>query len=147
MPNRIQYSSLENPLSDREAWQATIYRVGSQPEGPLCVPDALNNREGPQARDPPKCLNGQSYEERLAKEAFRSTATTGQKNDSDRAITPTVEAVHIPAHLAPPGSPQAKQLCHLHAQLSLGQSCHRQKKVLHLCTQGHFCHVQLFATL
>ena len=26
-----------------------------------------------------------------------------------------------------PGSPQAKQLSHPHAQLSLGQSCHRQK--------------------
>ena len=27
----------------------------------------------------------------------------------------------------PSGSPQAKQLCHLHIQFSLGQSCHRQK--------------------
>ena len=40
------------------------------------------------------------------------------------------EAVCVPPHLVPPGSPQAKQLCHLHAQLSLGQSCHRQKKIL-----------------
>ena len=31
-------------------------------------------------------------------------------------------------HLVPPGSPKAKQLLHLHAQASLGQSCHRQKK-------------------
>ena len=45
-----------------------------------------------------------------------------------RAITPAVEAVCVPAHLVPPGSLQAKQLCHLHAQPSLGQSCHRQKK-------------------
>ena len=29
-----------------------------------------NNREGPQAKEPSKCLNGQSYGERLAKEAF-----------------------------------------------------------------------------
>ena len=42
-----------------------IYRVG-----PLYVPNALNNREGPQAREPSKCPNGQSYRERLAKEAF-----------------------------------------------------------------------------
>ena len=48
--------------------------------------------------------------------------------DSDRAITPGVEAVCVPAHFAPPGSTQAKQLHHLHAQLSLGQSCHRQNK-------------------
>ena len=33
------------------------YRVGPQPGGPLYVPDAPNNREGPQARDPSKCLN------------------------------------------------------------------------------------------
>ena len=44
------------------------------------MPDALNygvgplnlrnNREGPQAREPSKCLNVWSYGERLAKEAF-----------------------------------------------------------------------------
>ena len=39
-----------------------------------------------------------------------------------------VEAVRVPAHLVPPWSPKAKWLHHLHAQLSLGQSCHRQKK-------------------
>ena len=50
----------------------------------------------------------------------------GSNKDSDRAVTPAMEAVQ--AHLALPGSPQAKQLHHLHAQLSLGQSCHRQKK-------------------
>ena len=47
---------------------------------------------------------------------------------TDWAITPAVEAVRVPAHLVPPGSPQAKQLCHLHVQPSLGQSCHRGKK-------------------
>ena len=50
------------------------YRVGLQPAGttrvPLYVPDELNNGEGPQAREPSKCLNGQNYGERLAKEAF-----------------------------------------------------------------------------
>ena len=45
-----------------------------------------------------------------------------------RAITPVVEAVCVPAYLALPGSLQANQLYHLHAQLSLGQNCHRQKK-------------------
>ena len=38
--------------------------------GVLYVPDVLNNREGPQARESSKCLNGQSYRERLAKETF-----------------------------------------------------------------------------
>ena len=40
-----------------------------------------------------------------------------------------MEAVCVPAHLAPSESLQAKQLCHLHTQLSLGQSCHRQKNL------------------
>ena len=61
-----------------------------------------------------------------------------QKKNSDRAITLTAGAVHVPAHLVPREFPQAKLLCHLHAQPSLGQSYHRQKKVLRLCTQGHF---------
>ena len=52
------------------------------------------------------------------------------KKDSDRAITPVAEAVRVLAHLALPGYPQVKQLRHFRAQLSLGQSCHRQKKSL-----------------
>ena len=47
---------------------------------------------------------------------------------TDRAITPATEAVCVPEHLVLPGSLQAKQLHHLHTQLSLGQRCHRQKK-------------------
>ena len=39
-----------------------------------------------------------------------------------------MEAVCVPAHLMPLGSLKANQLCHLHAQPSLGQSYHRQKK-------------------
>ena len=42
---------------------------------------------------------------------------------------------------------QAKQLGHLHIQLSLGQSFHGQKKVLCLCMQGRFSSVRLFVTL
>ena len=40
-----------------------------------------------------------------------------------------VEAVLIAAHLAPPGSLQAKQLHHLHAQPSLIQSCYSRQKM------------------
>ena len=36
----------------------------------LYVPDVPNNRKGPHAREPSKYLNGWSYRERLAKEAF-----------------------------------------------------------------------------
>ena len=97
-----------------------IYRVGLQSGGPLYVPDVPNNKEGPQAREPSKCLNGQGNRERLVKEAFWSPASRGSEKDSDRAITPGAEAVHVPAHLAPLGFPQARQVCHLYAQLSLG---------------------------
>ena len=93
-----------------------IYRVGPQPRGPLYVPDTP--KKGPQAREPSKCLNGQSYGESLTKEASWSPATGGWKKDSDRAITPAVEAVHVPAHLALPVTLQARQLHHLHTQLT-----------------------------
>ena len=61
------------------AW-CKIHRAGPHP-GPLYVPDAPNNREGPQAREPSKCLKGHSYGERLAKDVFRSPATKGLKKD------------------------------------------------------------------
>ena len=56
------------------------------------------------------------------------------KKDSCRAITPAMEAVCVPAHLALPGSPQAKQLCHLQTQFSLGQSCRREKSLVSMHT-------------
>ena len=93
------------------------------------MPDTPNNREGPWEREPTKCLNGQSSGERLAKQGFWSPATRGSERDSDRTMTPMVEEVHLPAHLAPPGSPEAKQLHLLHAQPSLGQSGHRPKSI------------------
>ena len=40
------------------------------------------------------------------------------------------EAVRVPAHLAPPGSPQAKQLRHLHAQSLPGAELPQAKKSL-----------------
>ena len=73
-----------------------IYRVGLQPEGPLYLPDAPNNREGPQAREPSKCLKGRSYGERRAKEASLELQDAQKK--TDRAITPVEEAIHVPAH-------------------------------------------------
>jgi len=49
---------------------ALISRVGPQLGGPFLFLKHLYNREGPQVREPSKFLNGQSYGERLAKEAF-----------------------------------------------------------------------------
>ena len=55
------------------------------------------------------------------------------EKDSDGAITPAVEEVSVPGHLVPPGPMQAKKLCHIHNQLLLGQSCHRQKGLAPMC--------------
>ena len=57
---------------------------------------------------------------------------------TDRAITPAVEAVCVPEHVASPGSLQAKQVHHFHAQLSLGHSCYRKKKKksMFMCTES-----------
>ena len=55
------------------------------------------------------------------------------KKDTDSAIIPAAEAVHSPAHLALAGSPQAKQLHHLHAQLSLGRAPKGNKSLESIC--------------
>ena len=81
------------------------------------MPDEWNNREGPQAREPFKCLNGQSYRKTGQRSLLINSYKRLEKKDSEKAITPAVEAVHVPAHLVPPESLQAKQLCHHHAQL------------------------------
>ena len=61
-------------LNNREAGPSNMICTELQsrtpPRVPLYVPDMLNNREGPQAKEPSKCLNGQNYRESLAKEAL-----------------------------------------------------------------------------
>ena len=91
--------------------------------------DVPNNREGPQAKEPSKCLNGQSYRERLAKEAFWSPATRGWKKHwsghnscSGSSLcpctlgttrVPTSQADVPPSHSTLTGAeqPQAKKSC------------------------------------
>ena len=106
---------------------ALIYRVRAQSGGTLYVPDMPNNREGPKAREPSQCLNRWSYGERLAKEAFWSPATRGLEKDW-QGHNSCGGGNPCSWTLGPARSPQLKQLCHLHAQLLLGQSCHRKKK-------------------
>ena len=64
----------------------------------------------------------------MAIEAFRSPARKGSIKGSDRAITPSAEAAHVPAHLAPPGSQQAKKLHDLPTQLPWGRAATGKKK-------------------
>ena len=115
-----------------------IYRVGPQPGGPLYVPDASNYREGPQAREPSKCLNQQSYGERLAKETFWSPAIGGSKRDPDRAITPVVEAVCVPAHLTLPGFPQAGSCATFTLNSHWGRAATGKKSLASVHTGSHW---------
>ena len=59
----------------------SIYRVA---RGPLYVPEAPNNREGSQAREPSKCLNGWHYE----KTDQRGLLITSNKKFKKRLIGP-----------------------------------------------------------
>ena len=98
----------------------------------MCLTCGTTEKD-PKQGSPLSASNRRSYGERQGKDVFRSPATRGSKKDSDRVTGPAGEAVQVPAHLALPGSPQAKQLCHLHTQLSMGQSCHREN-ILSMCT-------------
>ena len=92
------------------------------------MPDALNNREGPQAREP-SAWTGRAMEiDRLKRPSDRQLQETQTKTLIEPTI-PALEAVCVPARLASPGSPQVKQMHHLRSQLSLWQSCHRQKSL------------------
>ena len=109
------------------------------------MPDTPNNREELRAREPSKYLNRRSYGERPAKEASDHSKKLEKK--TDRAKASIVEAVHVPVHLAPPESLQTKQAMPPSCSTLTEAEQLQAKKVLHLGTQGHFGHVQLFATL
>ena len=109
------------------------YRVGPQPGWPLYVLEHQTTEKDPRQESTLSAWTGRATEKDWPKRPSDHQLQEARKKDSDRAITPTAEAVHVPAHLVPPGSPQAKQLHHLHAQLSLGQICHRQKKFVSMC--------------
>ena len=136
-PTHDSIRSWTTEAGPSNAW-GTELQSRTAPRALLYVTDMQIYRAGPwpaeQQGRTTKCLNGWSYGERLAKGAFWSLATRSLKKDPDRAITPAPEAVHVPAHLAPPGSSQAKKPCHLHTQLSLGESCYRCKVFVYACS-------------
>ena len=129
MPDALNYTVGPHPGCPFKCLPCQIYRVGPQPGGPLYVPDMSNNREGPQAREPSKhSIAGGAMEKDRPKRPSHHQLQEAQEK-TDRAIPLAAEAVCVPAHLALPGSPQAKQPCHIHTQFSRGQRCHRQKKI------------------
>ena len=87
----------------------------------------------PRQGNPLNARTGGSTEKDWPERSSNPQLQEARKKDSDRVITPATEPVCVPAHSSPPGSPQAKKQHHLHAQLSLGKSCHRQKKKKKSC--------------
>ena len=114
------------------------------------MPDALNYRVGPHPGCPFMCLLCLTAEKDPRQGSLLS-AWMGRASGkdwsrrpfdcqlqeipikTDRAITSASEEVSVPGHLVPRGSLQAKQLCHLHTQLSLEQNCHRGKSLASMC--------------
>ena len=134
---------------------------------PLPVTDALIHRVGPhpgapfsdrcphlQSRAPGKGALCVAEEVQLqAKPVQRGLLIASCKRsekDTDRSVTPGWR-YSMSWHTAPPGSPQAKQLSHLQAQLLLGPRCHSQHTYIYIylvsVRQGRFRRVQVFVGL
>ena len=85
-----------------------IYRLGPRPGGPLYVPDVLNNREGPQAREPPKCLNKAELQRKTGQRGLLIASYKRLEKDTDRTITPAAEAVTCPCTLGATRVPESQ---------------------------------------
>ena len=118
MPEALNYRTGPQPggpsmwSAEQQRGTPLNYRVGPQPGGPsmclICRTTGRDSRQG----SPLNAWMGGAMEEDWP-EAFWPPGTRGSKKESGRVISPASEAVCVPARLAPPGSPQAKQLCHL----------------------------------
>ena len=104
------------------------------------MPEAPRNRERPQLGGCINALMGQASEKDQRDPLIASCQRLGKDSNRIRALI--TEAVGVPERLVPPEFPWCKQLCHIHAQSSLGQSCQKleRKKVKSLSS------FQLFAT-
>ena len=107
--------------------EAPKYRADSSQAGPSMCLMPWTTEKDPRQWSHLSVWMGGATEKDWPKRPSDPKLQEAWKTDSYRAITPVVEAVHAPAHLALPGSLKAKQLRHLHAQFLLGQNCHRQK--------------------
>ena len=124
---RVGPTSQGAPLS---AWCADLQsRTPAGGGGPLCA-DARSTEKEPRQGSPLSAWWVELWRKTSQKGLLTPSYKTLQKKEAlCWGMTPAAEAVRVPALLMPPGSPQAKQLHHLHTQPSLGQSCHRPKKM------------------
>ena len=123
---------------------ALKHRVGPQPGGPLYVPDTRNNREGPQAREPPSAAMGGAEEKDWPKRPSDRQLQEAQKKGSDRVLTPAVEA-SVSLHTWRRQGPHKPSSCATFTLNPHGGRAAPGKKVLRLCmtlyVQGHFSSV------
>jgi len=137
----IHHHSLSPPtrqqrqLKNREAGPSNAWLTELQSRTPPSVGSSMcltcqTTEKSPRQGSPLSAWMGRAMEKHWPKRP--SDRQLLEK--TDRAITPVAEEVYSPAHLALPGSPQAKLLHHLHTQLSLGQCCHRQKRLMSMHT-------------
>ena len=78
-PDTLNYRLGPHPGAPFSAWCAQL-QSGTLIRQPLCVPEAQINREGPQARDPSKCLNGLSYGDWLKRPSDRQLQEPWKKD-------------------------------------------------------------------
>ena len=119
---------------------------GSRGRGGFCVLSHGTMEKDPREESPLSVWIGRSTQKDWSKRSSDRQLPEVQKKDSNRSITPEMEAVHVPAYLAPPGSQQPKS-CATFVVNPYGQNCHWWRKILRLCVEGCFGHVQLFATM
>ena len=122
---------------------------------PLPVTDALIHRVGPHPGAPfsDRCLHLQSrapgkgalcvveevqLQAKPVQRGLLIASCKRSEKDTDRSVTPGWR-YSMAWHTAPPGSPHAKQLSHLQAQLLLGPRCHSQHTYIYIscvCASG-----------
>ena len=93
------------------------------------MPDVLNNKEGPQQRSPPSASTGGAMEKDWSNKLFDHQLQEAWKK-TDRAITPAVEAVCIPAQLAPLSQAAAPPSCSTLTGAEVPQAKKKKKKSL-----------------
>ena len=125
-PNLASIRSWIIERLDHQMPDALNYREGHHPGCSCMCLTCLTTEKDPRQESPLSAWMGGATEKDWPRRPSDCQLQDNWKK-TDRAITPAEEEVSVIGQLAPRGSLQAKQLHYLHTQLSLGQSCHREK--------------------
>ena len=106
----------------------------------------LSTEKDPKQGSPLSVCTGRATEKDWPKRPSDRQLQEARKKDSEKVTSPSAEAVHVPAHLEPPGSSKAKQYTIFMLNSPWGRAA-TGKKRLRLYGQGCFGSVRLFVTL